>query len=175
MLRWAVTGAIQRQPAGTRPRQVKDAITARRGKEAGNIARIAAARELPCDVFYSMRDGRTRREPAPCSPATNAGARRRDECSQRAARLQAGRGARQLHAVFCPPGHFLPRGTDYRLAGTRLKDACGAGSAGRAAPRSLTLPPARTKSGTCVERVRGVRLLCLQTVAADTKPQVNPT
>jgi transposase len=31
ILRWALTEAIQHQPAGTRPRQVKDAITARRG------------------------------------------------------------------------------------------------------------------------------------------------
>src|ERR1700756_6040214 len=38
-LRWAVTEAIQRQPAGTRPRQVKDGIIARRGKEARNIAK----------------------------------------------------------------------------------------------------------------------------------------
>jgi len=32
MLRWAVVEAIQRQPAGTRPRQVKDGIIARRGE-----------------------------------------------------------------------------------------------------------------------------------------------
>ena len=61
MLRWAVTEAIQRQPTGSRPRQVKDAIIARRGKEAKNIARIAAARELLTLVFYGMRDGRIRR------------------------------------------------------------------------------------------------------------------
>ena len=46
MLRWAVTEAIQRQPAGSRPRQVKDGIIARRGKEAKNTAKVAAAREL---------------------------------------------------------------------------------------------------------------------------------
>jgi len=61
MLRWAVTEAIQRQPAGTRPRQVKDAIIARRGKEAKNIAKVAAARELLTLVFYGMRDGHLRR------------------------------------------------------------------------------------------------------------------
>ena len=65
MLRWAVTEAIQRQPAGTRPRQVKDGIIARRGKEAKNIAKVAAARELLTLVFYGMRDGHVRR----CSPA----------------------------------------------------------------------------------------------------------
>ena len=61
ILRWAVTEAIQRQPAGSRPRQVKDAIIARRGKEAKNIAKIAAARELLTLVFYGMRDGGIRR------------------------------------------------------------------------------------------------------------------
>ena len=43
MLRWAVTEAIQRQPAGSRPRRVKDAIISRRGKGAKNIAKVAAA------------------------------------------------------------------------------------------------------------------------------------
>ena len=61
VLRWAVIEAIQRQPAGTRPRQVKDAIIARRGKEAKNIAKVAAARELLTLVFYGMRDGHVRR------------------------------------------------------------------------------------------------------------------
>jgi len=61
MLRWAVTEAIQRQPAGTRPQQVKDAIITRRGAEARSIAKTAAARVLPTQVFYGMRDGHTRR------------------------------------------------------------------------------------------------------------------
>jgi transposase len=61
VLRWAVVEAIQRQPAGSRPRQVKDAIIARRGKEARNIAKVAAARELLTLVFYGMRDGHVRR------------------------------------------------------------------------------------------------------------------
>ena len=65
MLRWAVTEAIQRQPAGSRPREVKDGIIARRGKEAKNIAKVAAARELLTLVFYGMRDGRVRRLDAP--------------------------------------------------------------------------------------------------------------
>lgn len=65
MLRWAVVEAIQRQSAGTRPRQVKDAVLARRGKEAKNIAKVAAARELLCEVFYAMRDGRVRRAAQP--------------------------------------------------------------------------------------------------------------
>ena len=64
-LRWAVVEAVQRQPADTRPRQVKDAVIARRGKEAKNIAEVAAARQLLCDVSYAMRDGRVRRAPRP--------------------------------------------------------------------------------------------------------------
>jgi transposase len=65
MLRWALVEAIQRQPAGSRPRQVKDGIIARRGKEARNIAKVAAARELLTLVFYGMRDGHIRRVAQP--------------------------------------------------------------------------------------------------------------
>ena len=65
MLRWAVCEAIQRQPAGTRPRQVKDGIIARRGTQAKNTAKVAAARELLTLVFYGMRDGRIRRASRP--------------------------------------------------------------------------------------------------------------
>ena len=65
MLRWAVTEAVQRQPAGTRPRQVKDAIIARRGTQARNTAKVAAARELLTLVFYGMRDGHIRRASRP--------------------------------------------------------------------------------------------------------------
>ena len=61
MLRWAVTEAIQRQPAGTRPQQVKDAIITRRGPEARSIAKTAAARIMLTQVFYGMRDGHVRR------------------------------------------------------------------------------------------------------------------
>src|SRR6266567_4172980 len=61
MLRWALVEAIQRQPAGTRPRQVKDAIIARRGPEVRGIAKTAAARTMLTQVFYGMRDGHIRR------------------------------------------------------------------------------------------------------------------
>jgi hypothetical protein len=61
MLRWAVVEAIQRQPAGTRPQQVKDAIITRRGAGARGIAKTAAARILLTQVFYGMRDGHIRR------------------------------------------------------------------------------------------------------------------
>jgi transposase len=67
LLRWALTEAIQHQPAGTRPRDVKDAITARRGREARNIAKTAATRILLTQVFYSMRDGRVRAAARPAA------------------------------------------------------------------------------------------------------------
>jgi len=59
-LRWALIEAIQHQPARSRPRNVKDAIIARRGKQARNIAKVAAARELLTLVFYGLRDGHVR-------------------------------------------------------------------------------------------------------------------
>jgi transposase len=61
MLRWALVEAIQRQPAGTRPRQARDAIIARRGPDVRGIAKTAAARVLLTQVFYAMRDGHLRR------------------------------------------------------------------------------------------------------------------
>jgi transposase len=61
MLRWALVEAIQRAPAGTRPRQVKDAIIARRGTQARGIAKTAAARVMLTQVFYALRDGHVRR------------------------------------------------------------------------------------------------------------------
>ena len=67
ILRWALCEAIQHQPAGTRPRQVKDAITARRGAGARSIAKTAAARVLLTDVFYALRDGRVRRAASPAA------------------------------------------------------------------------------------------------------------
>src|SRR4029077_19914607 len=41
MLRGARPEAIQHQPAGTRPREAKEAIIARRGEQARNIAKTA--------------------------------------------------------------------------------------------------------------------------------------
>ena len=60
VLRWAVVEAIQRQPAGSPVRGVKDRIIARRGNQAKNIAKTAAARHLLTAVFYTMRDGQAR-------------------------------------------------------------------------------------------------------------------
>src|SRR5262249_30181057 len=55
-----VVGAIQPQPATSPARAVKARITPRRGKEAKNIAKTAAARHLLTAVFYAMRDGQAR-------------------------------------------------------------------------------------------------------------------
>jgi transposase len=60
LLRWAMVEAVQHQPAGSPPRELKDSITARRGSQAKNIAKTAAARKLLTCVFYAMRDGEVR-------------------------------------------------------------------------------------------------------------------
>ena len=60
VLRWAVVEAIQHQPATSPVRAVKDRMIARRGKEAKNIAKTAAARHLLTAVFYALRDGQAR-------------------------------------------------------------------------------------------------------------------
>ena len=65
ILRWAMVEAIQHQPAASPPRELKDRITARRGEEAKNIAKTAAARKLLTCVFYAMRDGEVRSLAAP--------------------------------------------------------------------------------------------------------------
>ena len=65
ILRWALTEAIQRIPRDCVIGGVKDAIIARRGKEARNIAKVAAARRLLTLVCYGMRDGQIRCLPRP--------------------------------------------------------------------------------------------------------------
>jgi len=71
LLRWALIEAIQRIPKDSVIGGVKDAIIARRGKEARNIAKVAAARRLLTLVFYGMRDGQIRCLTAPpAGPAT---------------------------------------------------------------------------------------------------------
>jgi transposase len=59
-LRWALIEAVQRTPDGTPVHQARDAIIARRGPQARNIAKVAAARKLLTCVFYAMRDGHVR-------------------------------------------------------------------------------------------------------------------
>ena len=51
ILRWALIEAIQRLPAGTPVRQARDRIIARRGSQARNIAKVAAARYLLTCVY----------------------------------------------------------------------------------------------------------------------------
>jgi transposase len=67
LLRWALTEAIQHQPAGTRPRAAREAIIARRGPQARNIAKTASARVLLTQVFYALRDGHVRRASDPAA------------------------------------------------------------------------------------------------------------
>jgi transposase len=59
LVRWAAVEAIQRQ---TEPavKAVKDGIVARRGKNARNIAKVAAARRMLEVVYYVLRDGQAR-------------------------------------------------------------------------------------------------------------------
>ena len=54
---------------------VKAAIVARRGKEARNIAKVAAARRLLTLVYYGMRDGQIRCLTAGQPPVTRPPAR----------------------------------------------------------------------------------------------------
>ena len=60
LVRWALVEAIQHVPAGHPLRQRKEDILARRGDQAKNIAKVAAARQLLTWVFYAMRDGQVR-------------------------------------------------------------------------------------------------------------------
>ena len=68
MLRWAVIEAIQRVPRDSVIGSAKEALIARRGKQARNIAKVAAARRLLTLIFYGMRDGQIRCLSAPAGP-----------------------------------------------------------------------------------------------------------
>ena len=59
LLRWSLVEAVQRseEPAVV---GIKDRIIARRGKQAKQIAKVAAARRLAHIVFYTLRDGEAR-------------------------------------------------------------------------------------------------------------------
>ena len=56
-LRWALIEAVQRTPAGTPVRQARDAIIARRGIQARNIAKVAAARKCHPPLRMSTGQG----------------------------------------------------------------------------------------------------------------------
>jgi transposase len=68
-LRWALIEAIQRAPAGSLPGAAKAAIIARRGRQARNIAKVAAARRLLTLIYYGLRDGEIRCLPEPARAA----------------------------------------------------------------------------------------------------------
>jgi transposase len=68
-LRWALIEAVQHAPAGFTVREAKDAIIARRGRQARNIAKVAAARRLLTLIYYGLRDGHIRCLPEPARAA----------------------------------------------------------------------------------------------------------
>ena len=74
MLRWAPVEAVQKNGPGTPAGAVKEAIIARRGKQARSIAKVAAARLLTL-ACYGLRDGQIRclahapDSPPPAPPA----------------------------------------------------------------------------------------------------------
>src|SRR6266536_4956703 len=76
LLRWALIEAIQRIPRESVIGSVKAGIVDRRGKEARNIAKVAAARRLLTLVYYGLRDGQIRCLSRPADqPATQPPAR----------------------------------------------------------------------------------------------------
>src|SRR5215472_274812 len=68
MLRWALTEAIQRLPKDSVIGSAKEAIIARRGTQARNIAKVAAARKLLTLVYYGLRDHQIRALATPAAP-----------------------------------------------------------------------------------------------------------
>ncbi|MGW1564711.1 IS110 family transposase [Streptomyces sp. NPDC002144] len=60
LVRWAAVEAVQHAPENTPMRAHKDRIEARRGIQARNIAKAAAARKLLTLVYYGLRDGEVR-------------------------------------------------------------------------------------------------------------------
>ncbi|MBE8476038.1 IS110 family RNA-guided transposase [Streptomyces justiciae] len=60
LVRWAAVEAIQHAPENTPMRAHRDRIEARRGSQARNLAKAAAARKLLTLVYYGLRDGEVR-------------------------------------------------------------------------------------------------------------------
>jgi len=67
LLRWALIEAIQRLPHDSVIGSAKAAIIARRGPQARNIAKVAAARKLLTLVYYGLRDHQIRALATPAS------------------------------------------------------------------------------------------------------------
>jgi transposase len=60
LVRWAAVQAVRHAPEDTPMRAHKDRIEARRGPQARNLAKAAAARKLLTLVYYGLRDGEVR-------------------------------------------------------------------------------------------------------------------
>jgi hypothetical protein len=90
------------------------------------------------------------------------------------ARPQAGHGA--AHNRTHTPSHGVthPRRPDYRRAVTRVKDACGAGQAGRAEARSLTRASRAHEQAAARERDTRGQLTMPANRSADAKLQAEP-
>ena len=75
----------------------KEAIITRRGKEARNIAKVAAARRLLTLIYYGLRDGQIRclTRPSDDSPPARRECRRHD-------RLFLASGQARGRPVLCP-------------------------------------------------------------------------
>jgi transposase len=73
LVRWALAEAIQHVPAGHPLRRRTEDILARRGTQATNIAKAAAARQLLTWVCYAMRGGQVRTLAAAARKAAWAG------------------------------------------------------------------------------------------------------
>ena len=84
---------------------VKDAIIARRGKEARNIAKVAAARRLLTLVFYGMRDGQIR-----CLSQTPGPAARDPAAARRHEQLSLASGQARGRRCVCPAALTRRRG-----------------------------------------------------------------
>jgi transposase len=59
-LRWALIEAVQRVPKDTPVGAARKVIITRRGTQARNIAKVAAARRLLTLIYYGLRDGQIR-------------------------------------------------------------------------------------------------------------------
>ena len=102
--RWALIEAIQRIPKDSMIGAAKDAIIARRGKEAKNIAKVAAARRLLTLVFYGMRDGQIR-----CLAKPPAGPGDDPDGAGRMTGSPWANGQARGRQAFCPPPGARPQ------------------------------------------------------------------
>ncbi|MFE6548234.1 IS110 family transposase [Streptomyces sp. NPDC057746] len=60
LVRWACVEAVQRMRCDSPMRALATRIIETRGKQAGHVAKVAAARKLLTLVYYAMRDGEVR-------------------------------------------------------------------------------------------------------------------